>query len=84
MFICIVKRRASTNQPLVLKKGMAGITARFFDCSACRQAGLLANKSDSNFATTSSRSVRKKAVCEIKINEDGNTKYSKPVFVEGF
>jgi hypothetical protein len=45
---------------------------------------LLANKSDSNFAATSSRSVRKKAVCEIKINEDGNTKYSQPVFVERF
>jgi len=29
-FICIVKRRAGNNQPLELKKGMAGITARFF------------------------------------------------------
>jgi hypothetical protein len=44
---------------------------------------LLANKRDSKFADTSSRSVRKKAVCRIKINEDVNTKYSKPVFVEG-
>jgi hypothetical protein len=32
MFICIVERREGNNQPLVLKKGMAGITARFFDC----------------------------------------------------
>jgi hypothetical protein len=31
-FICIVKRREGNNQPLVLKKGIAGITARFFDC----------------------------------------------------
>jgi hypothetical protein len=43
-FICIVERREGNNQPLVLKKGMAGITARFFDRPACRQAGLLANK----------------------------------------